>query len=323
MLNVTCAVIRNEEKEVLIVQRGAASDHPDKWEFPGGKIHPGESEEECIIREIREELSMEIVLTGRLPVVEHDYGIKQIRLIPFICDTLDEFPTLSEHIDFRWVAGNDLMSFDYSEADVFVAESYIEKEKPLKVEKIPDASSEFESRRIDTDFQEIVDNMMSNKEAEWIADSAIQNPAIFLKLYEYSFSDNNHLAFRSSWTLSKVCDRFPEMIVPYLPKIVQTLDKIENVSTLRSFLRIISLSDLSVFSTREHGILADFCFNILKSSDSAVAVKAYSMETLYKLAILYPELSNELSSTIMIMIEDASAGVKARGRSILAKLSSH
>ncbi|HZY24320.1 MAG TPA: NUDIX domain-containing protein, partial [Bacteroidales bacterium] len=60
MLNVTCAVIRNEDNKILVVQRGEDSDHPFKWEFPGGKLDPEETEEECIIREIDEELSMEI-----------------------------------------------------------------------------------------------------------------------------------------------------------------------------------------------------------------------------------------------------------------------
>jgi len=101
MIDVTCAVIRNEDDEVLVVQRGEFTDHPLKWEFPGGKINQGESEEDCILREIKEELSMEIVICVRLPGVIHDSGLKKIRLIPFICDTLDEFPFLSEHVDFR------------------------------------------------------------------------------------------------------------------------------------------------------------------------------------------------------------------------------
>lgn len=130
MLIVTCAVIRNEENEVLIVQRGEASDHPYKWEFPGGKLSSGETEDECIVREIREELSMDIVIVGRLPEVLHDYGKKLIRLIPFICDTLTELPFLSEHISFKWVEPKDLLSFDYSEADVFVAQSYLERQQP-------------------------------------------------------------------------------------------------------------------------------------------------------------------------------------------------
>jgi 8-oxo-dGTP diphosphatase len=319
MLNVTCAVIRNEENEVLVVQRGEASDHPYKWEFPGGKLTDGETEDECIIREIREELSMEIIIFGRLPVVKHDYGMKQIRLIPFICDTLDELPLLSEHIAFRWVVPKDLLSFDYSEADVFVAQSYLERQQPENQPK-PPSDPEIENKKADADLQKIVNNMMSMKEAEWVATSAIENPAIFLKLYEYSFSSDKHLAFRASWTLTKVCDKFPEMIVPYLPQIIDTLDKIENVGALRSFLRIISQSDLNAFKSREHGFLTDFCFNILKSGDSAIAVKAYSMEILYKLAVIYPDLANELSSSIIVLMEDGSAGITSRGNTILKKL---
>ena len=129
MISVTCAVIRNDENEVLIVQRGEATDHPYKWEFPGGKLAMGETEEECVIREVKEELSMEIVICSKLPAVEFDYGHKQIKLIPFICDTLDEFPFLSEHLAYRWVQPEDLKSVDFSEADVFVADNYVEKFK--------------------------------------------------------------------------------------------------------------------------------------------------------------------------------------------------
>jgi len=100
MITVTCAIIRNDGNQILIVQRGENTDHPLKWEFPGGKVAPGESEEECVIREIDEELSMEIVICGKLEPVDYDYGHKQIRLIPFVCDTLDELPVLSEHLDY-------------------------------------------------------------------------------------------------------------------------------------------------------------------------------------------------------------------------------
>jgi len=133
MISVTCAVIRNEEDEVLVVQRGEATDHPLKWEFPGGKLAQGETEEECIIREVEEELSMEIVICGQLPEVEYDYGHKQIKLIPFICDTLNELPFLSEHLAYKWVPATGLVSVDFSEADVFVANSYLES---IKTESI-------------------------------------------------------------------------------------------------------------------------------------------------------------------------------------------
>jgi len=162
--------------------------------------------------------------------------------------------------------------------------------------------------------------MMSMKEAEWIAISAIENPAIFIKLYEYSHSPDKRLAFRASWTLSKVCDKFPELIYPYLSKIVESLNKIDNESTLRSFLRIISLSDLGKINSRQHGMLADYCFSSLKSGFSAIAVKAYSMDILYRISLIYPELANELSASIRILMEDGSAGITARGSMILKKL---
>lgn len=319
MLNVTCAIIRNEDNQVLVVQRGEATDHPFKWEFPGGKLAPDETDEECIIREIDEELSMEIILCSRLPEVEYDYGHKMIRLIPFVCDTLDELPVLSEHIDYKWIETSDLLSVDFSEADVFVAEDYM-KTHNSEANKIDQTATEPDNSAIDKDLQTIINNMMSMPEAEWVATSAIENPAIFVKLYEYSFSSDKHLSFRASWTLSKVCDLYPEMIYPYLSKIVDALPGIDSESTLRSFLRILSLTNIKKISARQQGLLADFSFNQLNSGFSAIAVKAYSMEILYKLTLIYPDLANELSTSIRLLMDDGSAGITSRGRMILKKL---
>jgi 8-oxo-dGTP diphosphatase len=320
MISVTCAVIRNEEDEVLIVQRGEATDHPLKWEFPGGKLIPGETNEECIIREVKEELSMEIVICGNLPEVEYDYGHKKINLIPFICDTLDELPFLSEHLAYRWLPAVNLKQVDFSEADIFVAESYLQSIQNRDITEVNAVTESAQALSDDLDLQTMVNNMMSMKEAEWVAISAIENPAIFLKLFEYSHSDDKKLAFRASWTLTKVCDKFPAIIDPYLSQMVATLSKIDNESTLRSFLRIISLSETEKIDTKKHGILADFCFDVLKSGYSAVAVKAYSMEILYRLSVIYPELANELSVTLRILMEDGTAAITSRGRMILKKL---
>jgi 8-oxo-dGTP diphosphatase len=320
MITVTCAIIRNEDDEVLIVQRGAASDHPYKWEFPGGKLVEGETEEECIIREIAEELSMEIVICKKLIPVDHDYGNKHISLIPFICDTLDEIPFLSEHIGYKWVSHEDLLSFDYSEADVFVAKNYLRNVKTGKKAKAKHINTGYEEKKVDTELQALINNMMSTKEADWVATSAIDNPFVFNKLLDYSYSSNKKLAFRASWTLTKVCDRFPEMIYPFLGEIVEKLDTIDNESTLRSFLRILSLTNLELVNPGLHGFLADFCFSILKSADSAIGVKAYTMEILYRLAVIYPELANELAASIHNLMEDGSAGIKSRGMAIRNKL---
>jgi 8-oxo-dGTP diphosphatase len=319
MIKVTCAIIRNEENEVLVVQRGEKEDHPLRWEFPGGKLKEGETEEECIIREIKEELSMEIVICRQLDPVEHDYGHIKITLIPFVCDTLDELPVLSEHTDFRWMPAEKLDSVDFTEADLTVVNQYINTVTKLteKEEKVPEPD---QWSAIDIELQRMINSMMSIQEADWIAASAIDNPAIFLKLLEYSYKSDKKLAFRASWTLSKVCDKFPELIHPHLSGIIERLNQLDNESTQRSFLRILSLSDLGLVSERHHGILADHCFKALNSGFSAIAIKAYSMEIIYRLALIYPELANELSASIIMLEGDSPAGVIARGRIILKKL---
>ena len=142
MIDVTCAIIRNEDNEVLIVQRGEKTDHPFKWEFPGGKTTNDESNEECILREISEELSIDIVICGHLNPVKYDYGHKQIMLIPFICDTLDELPVLSEHLAFKWIKAEDLVNVDFSEADVIVAEQYLSGLKKISWISLDQESSQ-------------------------------------------------------------------------------------------------------------------------------------------------------------------------------------
>lgn len=165
MINVTCALIRNEDDEVLVVQRGENSDHPFLWEFPGGKINGGESEEECMIREIYEELSMDIIICGTLLPVEYDYGHKQIKLIPFICDTLDELPILTEHIAFKWLSADKLMTVDYCEADELIAKQYFEivmksYDPPEKAPAVSQSSFD------DQELQSMINRMMSAKDSE-------------------------------------------------------------------------------------------------------------------------------------------------------------
>ena len=125
MIDVTCAIIRDDEDRVLVVQHGDESDHPGMWEFPGGKIKKGESAEECIIREIKEELSISVVICHALTGVVHDYGFKKIKLIPFVCDTIDFAISLNEHSDYRWTEAADLLRFSFTEADIPVAEEYV------------------------------------------------------------------------------------------------------------------------------------------------------------------------------------------------------
>ncbi len=116
MLKVTCAIIVNQGK-ILATQRGANSDHPFQWEFPGGKLGTGETYEECIIREIDEELGIKINVLKRMCSVKWDYGFKKIELIPFLCLIESGEIKLTEHQQFLWKDLESLYELDFSAAD--------------------------------------------------------------------------------------------------------------------------------------------------------------------------------------------------------------
>jgi hypothetical protein len=263
---------------------------------------------------------MDIIICSGLEPVKYDYGHKQIRLIPFVCDTLDEIPVLSEHVEFRWVSREKLSEIDFCGADIIVAQEYTDAFRP------PAGDSEKRSEEVlreefdDAQLQLMINSMMSMKEVEWVANSAFENRVIFLKLLEYSYSTDRKLAFRASWTLTKVCDMYPEIISPHLPEIVEALPRLDNESVIRSFLRILSFAQPSGIPEKHRGILADYCFAALSSPETAIAVKAYSMEILYRLSLIYPQLANELAVSVRLLMEDGSAGIVSRGNAILKKI---
>lgn len=121
MLVVACALIRHRGR--LLIARRRADQHPPlQWEFPGGKVEPGESEAACLIREIREELGMDIRPLRRLTPVVHDYGDKQIQLIPYECEWTGGEPEAREHAEIRWIRPEEVWDYDWCAADVPVVQ---------------------------------------------------------------------------------------------------------------------------------------------------------------------------------------------------------
>ena len=114
---VTCVVLLHEGK-VMAAQRAAHMDLPGYWEFPGGKVEEGESPELCLTREVLEELSISIRITGSLPPVLHAYPSKTIQLLPFFAVWDSGTIHLSEHAQLRWLAQEELLSVDWAPADL-------------------------------------------------------------------------------------------------------------------------------------------------------------------------------------------------------------
>jgi 8-oxo-dGTP diphosphatase len=116
IIDVVCAVIE-EKGRVLVTRRGAGMHLEGLWEFPGGKMHEGEDERAALVREIHEELGVEVEPLRRLPDSEHDYGEKHIRLIPWVCRLVAGDIVLHEHSEFKWSEFEDLPKFDWCPAD--------------------------------------------------------------------------------------------------------------------------------------------------------------------------------------------------------------
>ena len=114
-IEVVAAIIRKGDK-VFATQRGYG-DWKDWWEWPGGKMEPGETPEEALVREIREELSTEIHIDKFLRTVEWDYPAFHLTLHCFMCSLLTEALYLNEHEAARWLGKEDLTSVRWLPAD--------------------------------------------------------------------------------------------------------------------------------------------------------------------------------------------------------------
>jgi 8-oxo-dGTP diphosphatase len=127
IIQVLAAVIIKDNK-ILCTQRGEHKyDYlANKWEFPGGKMETGESQEETIRREIREELSMEIEPIKRVMSHIHHYADFSIELHTWICLQQSEKFELKEHQSSIWLTASELKKLDWAEADVEVVNFLME-----------------------------------------------------------------------------------------------------------------------------------------------------------------------------------------------------
>ena len=119
-INVVAAIII-KDGSLFATQRGYG-EWKDWWEFPGGKIEQGETPEEALKREIREELTTEICLEEFLCTVEYDYPKFHLTMHCYICSLLTEALHLNEHEAARWLKNDELDSVKWLPADVKVVE---------------------------------------------------------------------------------------------------------------------------------------------------------------------------------------------------------
>ncbi len=123
-LHVACAIIEQNGK-VLAAQRSASMALPLKWEFPGGKIEAGESPEECLHRELMEELGVSVRIGATLPPATHQYTNFTVTLHPFTCTLAGGIITPHEHHALQWIEPERMTELDWAAADLPVIGDYM------------------------------------------------------------------------------------------------------------------------------------------------------------------------------------------------------
>lgn len=115
---VAAAIIKDGDR-YLCMQR-CRSHYPyisEHWEFPGGKVEPGESDHETLVREIKEEMDWDVYVGRQLGTVTHDYPDFQIELTAYLCKPGDGDFKMLEHLDSKWLRPEEMTTLNWTEAD--------------------------------------------------------------------------------------------------------------------------------------------------------------------------------------------------------------
>lgn len=126
MKKVTAAVIEKDGR-ILIAQRKAGDKLAGKWEFPGGKMEPGETPEECLRRELMEEFGIDTRIGRYLCSSEFEYKHIHIELLAYRAEHLSGEYKLNDHAGIAWVKPGELKSYDLSSADLPVVDAILKE----------------------------------------------------------------------------------------------------------------------------------------------------------------------------------------------------
>ena len=124
-IHVVAAVVTHDEngvRKVFATQRGYG-DYKDWWEFPGGKVESGETPQEALLREIKEELAADIIVKNFITTVEYDYPEFHLTMDCYMCELKSDKVTLLEHEAARWLAPDELRSVNWLPADIYVVDA--------------------------------------------------------------------------------------------------------------------------------------------------------------------------------------------------------
>ncbi len=126
-VEVVAGIIEDKASGKILATERGYGEFAGKWEFPGGKVEPGETREAALVRELREELAIDARIEKFVGTVEYDYPKFHLTMHTFLCTIADGELTLREHMAARWIFRQELASIDWLPADREIATSLAEQ----------------------------------------------------------------------------------------------------------------------------------------------------------------------------------------------------
>lgn len=137
-------------------------------------------------------------------------------------------------------------------------------------------------------------------------------------LMTMALDDREERNWRAAWMVDKIHEKYPELIIPYLPAMTDFVMVTSNAGKKRHFLKLISLHEIA---PDKIGELLNFSIETMTSPDEPIAVRAHAMQVLYNIALTEPDFAAELIELIQHEIEfHGSAGINAKGKNLIQKL---
>ncbi len=122
-IEVVAGIIEDKTSGKIFATERGCGEFQGKWEFPGGKIEPGETREAALVRELREELAIDVKIEKFIGTVEYDYPKFHLTMHTFLCVIANGEPILREHMSARWLSRKELADIDWLPADKEIATS--------------------------------------------------------------------------------------------------------------------------------------------------------------------------------------------------------
>lgn len=117
MIEVVAAVIISNDK-YFVAQRADKGELALKWEFPGGKIEQGETPQNALIRELNEELNIEVQVKGFITTIFHEYNSFYLKMHAYYAEIIDGSIFLNEHLNYKWLTKSQILELDLAAADI-------------------------------------------------------------------------------------------------------------------------------------------------------------------------------------------------------------